>query len=66
MSSFQPKYRSILTISQAAEVLNVSDRFMRRLVSERRIAFIKVGRFVRFDRATLDAYLERHTIEEVR
>ncbi len=32
-----------------AEHLRVTERFVRRLVAERRIPYIKVGRFVRFD-----------------
>jgi excisionase family DNA binding protein len=34
-------------------------RFVRRLVAERRIPFLKVGRSVRFDPADVDAWLER-------
>lgn len=39
----------LLTIADVAEVLAVEPRFVRRLVQERRIAFHKVGKFVRFD-----------------
>jgi excisionase family DNA binding protein len=38
---------SLLTVEQAAECLGTSERFVRRLIAERRIAFIKVGRHVR-------------------
>jgi excisionase family DNA binding protein len=41
----------------------VSQRFVRRLVAERRIAFVKVGRFVRIDPNVLDQYLADHTID---
>ena len=45
-----------LDIEQAALYLNVTKRVMRRLVSERRIAFHRVGRLLRFRVADLDAF----------
>jgi excisionase family DNA binding protein len=47
-----------LTIEEAADHLNVSVRFMRRLVSDRRIRHYKVGKFLRFERADLDAFAQ--------
>jgi excisionase family DNA binding protein len=38
-----------LNIAEAADGLGVTPRFVRRLVAERRIPFLKVGRHVRFD-----------------
>jgi excisionase family DNA binding protein len=35
-------------MSETAEWLNVPERMVRRLVAERRIPFVKVGRYVRF------------------
>ncbi len=54
-----------LTLAQAAAYLNVSERFVRRLVAERRIAFHKVGHFLRFQAADLDAFLEAGRVEPV-
>jgi excisionase family DNA binding protein len=45
---------SLLTIEQAAERINMSVRYVRRLVAERRIAFHKLGRSVRIATADLD------------
>lgn len=45
-----------LTIQQAAAHLNVTVRFMRRVVSDRRVRHYKVGKFVRFDPHDLDAF----------
>lgn len=45
-----------LSVAEAAQHLNVSVRFIRRLVSERRIRHYKVGKFLRFDSADLDAF----------
>lgn len=44
----------LLTIEQAAERINMSVRYVRRLVAERRIAFHKLGRAVRIATADLD------------
>ena len=38
----------LIGIKQLASRLGVSERFVRRLVEERRIAFHKIGRYVRF------------------
>jgi excisionase family DNA binding protein len=52
-ASFTP----LLDIDTAAERLSVDVRFMRRLVAERRIQHYKVGKFLRFDPADLDAFV---------
>ena len=38
---------TLLSVGQAAEYLGTSARFVRRLVLERRIAYVKLGRHVR-------------------
>ena len=45
-----------LDIEQAAGYLNVTKRFMRRLVADRRVRYYKVGKFVRFDPVDLDGF----------
>ena len=52
-----------LTLSEAAAYLNVSQRFMRRLVAERRIAFHKLGHLLRFRAADLDLFLSAGRVE---
>jgi len=52
-----------LTVLQTAEYLNTSERFVRRLVAERRIAFHHVGRHVRFALSDLDAWLAAGRVE---
>jgi excisionase family DNA binding protein len=49
--------RRYLTVSETAEYLNTSERFVRRLVAERRVAFHRVGRHLRFAVVDLDAWL---------
>jgi excisionase family DNA binding protein len=53
----------LLSVEQVAERLGTSVRFPRRLVEERRIAFVKVGRHVRIRESVLDAYLAANTVE---
>lgn len=52
-----------LTLEQAAQYLNVSERYMRRLVAERRVPFHKIGRLLRFLASDLDDLLEAGRVE---
>ena len=47
----------LLSPKDAAEQLGTSVRFVRRLIFERRIPFIKVGRHVRIATSNLEAYI---------
>jgi excisionase family DNA binding protein len=53
----------LLTVEDAADRLGTSVRFVRRLIFERRIAFVKVGRHVRIAAADLDAYIRAGRVE---
>ncbi|MFF7330889.1 excisionase family DNA-binding protein [Streptomyces sp. NPDC008150] len=55
----------LLTVQQVAEVLGTGVRFPRRLIEERRISFVKVGRHVRIPESALSAYVAEHTVEPV-
>jgi excisionase family DNA binding protein len=55
----------LLTVEQAAEYMNTSVRFVRRLVAERRIAFVKLGRHVRLSTVDLDAFVAAGRVEPV-
>lgn len=48
----------LLDVAGAAAYLGVGERFIRRLVEERRVRHRKVGRFLRFAPADLDAVVE--------
>ena len=54
---------TLLTVEQAAERLGTSARFVRRLVFERRIAYMKLGRHVRIDPDDLDAFVSAGRVE---
>ena len=56
----------LIDINAAAERLGVTPRFIRRLVAERRVPYLKVGKFVRFDPTELDAWLDQHRISPTR
>jgi excisionase family DNA binding protein len=53
----------MLNIDQVAERLGTSPRFVRRLVAERRIAFNKVGRHIRFNAADVDQFIHAGRVE---
>jgi excisionase family DNA binding protein len=52
-----------LLVEQAAERLGTSPRFVRRLVFERRIAYVKLGRHVRITGRDLDAFIRAGRVE---
>jgi excisionase family DNA binding protein len=52
----------LLTSGEVAERLKVSLRFVRRLVAERRIEYVKVGRSVRFAPEAVADYVERNKV----
>ena len=47
----------LLTPSQAGDYLQTGERFIRRLIAERRIDYVKLGRYVRVQRSVLDAFI---------
>lgn len=54
-----------LTVPETAVYLNTSERFVRRLVAERRIAFHHIGRHVRFALSDLDEWLAAGRVEPI-
>lgn len=53
----------LLTVDQAAEVLGTSSRFPRRLIAERRIRFVRVGRLVRIPESALAEFVHESTVD---
>lgn len=47
----------LLDIPSAALRMGVTERFMKRLVEERRIPYFKIGKFIRFSEEDLDDFL---------
>lgn len=56
----------LLSVDEAADLLNVSPRFIRRLIAERRIEFVKYGRPVRIRESALIAFVITGTVEPMR
>jgi excisionase family DNA binding protein len=54
-------------VAEAAAHLGVAEAFVRRLVLQRRVRFYKVGRYVRFRTADLNAFVDagRHDPVEI-
>jgi excisionase family DNA binding protein len=48
----------LLTIGQAGDYLGTGERFVRRLVAQRRIPYVKLGKYVRLQQSALDAFIE--------
>lgn len=57
---------SLLTVEQAAERLGTGVRFIRRLVQERRIRYVKLGKPVRIPESAIAAYIEERTVPTLR
>lgn len=55
------KVEPLLTTQQAADLLAVNERMIRRLVESRRIPFVKVGRHVRFRETDLARAMDAWT-----
>ena len=55
----------LLTVRQAAELLGTSERFPRRLIAERRIRFVRVGRHVRIPESALGEFIAAGVVEPV-
>ncbi len=54
-----------LSVDQVAELLGTTARFPRRLIEERRIRYVKVGRHVRIPESAVRDYLAARTVEPV-
>jgi excisionase family DNA binding protein len=54
---------NLLTMEEVAERLNTTPRHVRRLVSARRIAYRKLGRYVRFHPEDVDEYIAVNRVE---
>jgi excisionase family DNA binding protein len=55
----------LLTVGQAAELLGTTERFPRRLIAERRIRFVRVGRHVRIPESALREFIAAGMVEPV-
>ena len=61
----KPDQERLLTLEEAAKILNTKPRFTRRLVAERRIRFTHVGRHVRIPESAVREFIEAGMVEPV-
>lgn len=54
---------TLLTVPEVAALMAVGTAYVYRLVSERRIPYLKLGHHVRFDPAELEAWLDQARVE---
>jgi excisionase family DNA binding protein len=55
----------LLSVEAAAERLDTKPRFIRRLIAERRIEFVRVGRHVRISESALAEFIEAGRVAPV-
>jgi len=55
--------QNLLSMDAAAAYLSASPRFIRRLVAERRVPYVKVGRLVRLTAEDLDDFIAAGRVE---
>lgn len=55
----------LLNVDEAATFLGTTERFPRRLIAERRIRFVRVGRHVRIPESALTAYVLEQTVQPI-
>jgi excisionase family DNA binding protein len=60
-----PSTDRLLTVAQVADLLATNPRYPRRLIAERRIRFIRVGRHVRIPESALREFIEAGTVEPI-
>jgi excisionase family DNA binding protein len=62
----EPCLERLLTVAQVAELLGATERFPRRLIAERRIRFVRVGRHVRIPESAVAEFIAAGLVEPVR
>ncbi len=55
----------LLSVGEVAERLGTTERFPRRLIAERRITFVRLGRHVRIPESAVEKMIEGGTVSPV-
>jgi excisionase family DNA binding protein len=55
----------LLSVAEVAELLGTTERFPRRLIAERRIRFVHVGRHVRIPESAVAEFVAEGAVEPV-
>lgn len=56
----------LLTVAEVAELLGTTERFPRRLIAERRIRFVRIGRHVRIPESALCELIKAGLVEPMK
>ena len=62
MNRTAPMTHRIISIQEAADYTGLSVQTLYKMVSQRRIPFVKMGRLTKFDVALLDAWIKQNTV----
>lgn len=54
----QLQFPELIDIEAVAKLLGVGERYVRRMVAERQIEFVKIGHYVRFDLEVVRKWVE--------
>ena len=54
----QLQFPELVDIETVAKLLGVGERYVRRIVAERRVPVVKIGHYVRFDLADIRKWVE--------
>lgn len=55
----------LLSVPEAAERLGTTTRFPRRLIAEKRIRFVRLGRHVRIPESAIEEFVEAGTVQPI-
>ena len=55
----QLQFPELVDIETVAKLLGVGERYVRRMVAERRVPTVKIGHYVRFDLADIRKWVEQ-------
>ncbi|MBW8484103.1 excisionase family DNA-binding protein [Actinomadura parmotrematis] len=61
--TIDPRRDRLLTVAEVAELLNTTERFPRRLIEERRITFVRIGRKVRIPESAVREFIASGVVE---
>jgi len=53
---------ALISVEQLADELGVTVRYVRRIVAERRISYVKVGHLVRFQRDEVERWVDANRV----
>jgi len=55
-------FKRLMTIQELTEFTSCSIQTLYKMVNQRRIPYVKVGRLLRFDSRLIDDWLQAHTV----